>query len=811
MFARRLHRQMVASQKAVVIQSAVRGWLARTKYLRVRRAVVYLQCCYRRMRARRELRRLRIEAKSVEHYKQLNKGMEIKVMQLQCKVDEQAREIWSLSEQLSALRASHSEEVERLCSELREDKAQETCIRELQEQLQRVESEKSCSEGRLGQEMEELKQRLTELEAMKSNLKEEKDALNQRIMEQSQELEDQLRRHAAESQELLCQLEGERARYQNLVKECARLEQCCENLQDEVAFHKQTPSLQRSPSSNSILDSECSYLSSLSTAPSRDDADPQSEQNIAEILGLNRSPEKMVEEDSMIEEDLKYAYDAVRVSNKLLKSQLQEQQQELEGLRLDNCSLKQLSKQQQSLIQDLQLQQEEGGLQHQIVQLKRENLDLKGQLERQEKNMLKLQKQLKTSMKQIQDLTASGKARLLELKVEEMERPFDVPCPAGAFGGMLGCKAEDEGRLIRTIITDFKPQHSPGALPTLPAYVLFMCFRYADSGHDEHGIRSLFAAVVSGIKQVVKKHSEDFGVVALWLANTCCLTNCLRQYGGDQKYRLANTPKRNQHCLRNFDLASHCQSLGDLAIQIYQHLICVAQKKLKPMIVAAMLESETIQGLSSPRSPSYRKQPAAPAYTLDSLLQQLSSFHEALGRHQLEPMVMGQAFPQLLFTVSSVALNYLLLRRDTCFWSQGLLLRYNVCQLEEWLRAKGLQQSGAREVLQPLIQATKLLQVKKTMQEDAEAICCLCTALTTPQIVKILRAYTPAAGLEEHVSPSFISSVENRLAERTPAGPCQLLVDTAHLFPVHLPFCSPVQLDELRIPDSINLTFLTRV
>ncbi|XP_044854974.1 unconventional myosin-Va-like isoform X2 [Mauremys mutica] len=781
MFARRLHRQMVASQKAVVIQSAARGWLARTKYLRVCRAVVYLQCCYRRMRARRELRRLRIEAKSVEHYKQLNKGMEIKVMQLQCKVDEQAREKRSLSEQLSALRASHSEEVERLRSELRglrEDKAQEKRIRELQEQLQRVESEKSSSEGRLGQEMEELKQRLTELEAMKSNLKEEKDALNQRIMEQSQELEDQLlRRVAAESQELLCQLEGERARYQNLVKECARLEQCCENLQDEVAFHK----------------------------------------NLAEILGLNRSPEKMVEEDSMMEEDLKYAYDAVRVSNKLLESQLQEQQQqheqELEGLRLDVCSLKQLSKQQQSLIQDLQLQQEEGGFQHQIVQLKRENLDLEGQLERQEKNMLKLQKQLKTSMKQIQDLTANGEARLLEqkVKVEEMERPLDVPCPAGAFGGMLGCKAEDEGRLIRTIITDFKPQHSPGALPALPAYILFMCFRHADSGHEEHRIRSLFAAAVSGIKRVVKKHSEDLGVVALWLANTCCLINCLRQYGGDQSYRLANTPKQNQHCLRNFDLASHCQSLGDLAIQIYQQLIRVAQKKLKPMIVAAMLESETIQGLSA-RPPGYRKQPPAPAYTLDSLLQQLSSFHEALGRHQLEPVIVGQAFRQLLFTISGVALNYLLLRRDACSWSQGVQLRYNVSQLEEWLRAKDLQQSGAMEVLQPLIQAAQLLQVKKTTQEDAEAICCLCTALTTPQVMKILRAYTPAAGLEERVSPSFISSVENRLAERAPAGPCQLLVDTAHLFPVHLPFsCSPVQLDELCIPDSINLTFLTWV
>ncbi|XP_043358594.1 unconventional myosin-Vb-like isoform X6 [Dermochelys coriacea] len=862
MFARRLHRQMVASQKAVVIQSVVRGWLARTKYLRVRGTVVYLQCCYRRMRARRELRQLRIEAKSVEHYKELNKGMEIKVMQLQCKVDEQARENRSLSEQLSALRASHSEQVERLHSELqglREDKAQETRIQELQEQLQRMESEKSNLEGRLGQEMEELKQRLTELEAMKSNLKEEKDALNQRIMEQSQELEDQLRRRvAAESQELLCQLEGERARYQTLVKECARLEQCCENLQDEVAFHK-SPSQPldqergrwrqrdewrrtRSDSTSSSLNDdngqdpyEKAYLLLLGQlnvvtedlartreelrrakaqlAHERKPFEIFKRRNIAEILGLNKSPEKMSEENSMMEEDLKYAYDAVRVSNKLLEGQLQEQQlqheQELEGLRLDICSLKQ-----QSLIQDLQLHQEEDGLQHQIVQLKRENLDLAGQLERQEKSMLKLRKQLKTSMKQIQDLTASGEATWLEqkVKVEEMERPLDVPRPAGAFEGMLGCKAEDEGRLIRTIITDFKPQHSPGALPGLPAYVLFMCFRHADSIPDEYRIRSLFTAAISGIKRVVKKHSEDFDVVALWLANTCCLINCLRQYGRDQSYRLGNTPKQNQHCLRNFDLASHCQSLGDLAIQLHQQLIRVAQKKLKPMIVAAMLESETIQGLSSARPPGYRKQPAAPTYTLDSLLQQLSSFHEVLGRHQLEPVVMGQAFRQLLFTVSGVALNYLLLRRDACSWSQGVQLRYNVSQLEEWLRAKGLQQSGAMEVLQPLIQAAQLLQVKKTTEEDADAISCLCMALSTPQIMKILRAYTPAAGLEERVRPSFLSSVENRLAERTPAGPCQLLVDTAHLFPVHLPFsCSPVQLDEIRIPDSINLTFLTRV
>ncbi len=63
-----------------------------------------------------------------------------------------------------------------------------------------------------------------------------------------------------------------------------------------------------------------------------------------------------------------------------------------------------------------------------------------------------------------------------------------------------------------------------------------------------------------------------------------------------------------------------------------------------------------------------------------------------------------------------------------------LLLRYNVCQLEEWLLDKDLQGSGARESLEPLIQAAQLLQIKKKSQDDAEAICTMCTALTTEQV-----------------------------------------------------------------------------
>lgn len=77
--------------------------------------------------------------------------------------------------------------------------------------------------------------------------------------------------------------------------------------------------------------------------------------------------------------------------------------------------------------------------------------------------------------------------------------------------------------------------------------------------------------------------------------------------------------------------------------------------------------------------------------------------------------------------------------------------RYNVSQLEEWLRDKGLMTCGAKETLEPLIQAAQLLQVKKKTDEDAEAICSMCLALTTAQ-VRFLTA-RPADPERQHSPP----------------------------------------------------------
>lgn len=85
--------QLVFDQKAIVVQRYVRGWLVRQRYRRTLAAIVLLQSCVRRWRAKKELRKLKVDARSVEHFKKLNVGMENKILQLQHKINEQVS--WS--------------------------------------------------------------------------------------------------------------------------------------------------------------------------------------------------------------------------------------------------------------------------------------------------------------------------------------------------------------------------------------------------------------------------------------------------------------------------------------------------------------------------------------------------------------------------------------------------------------------------------------------------------------------------------------------------------------------------------------------
>ncbi|CAN9504644.1 unnamed protein product [Ophioblennius macclurei] len=547
------------------------------------------------------------------------------------------------------------------------------------------------------------------------------------------------------------------------------------------------------------------------------------------VSATEMQKEQMVEEvdgsEPMDKQEALQAYHKVCESKKLLEAQLQNQtrvhRDELEALRTQIELLKEdIEKKQEIINYTSSLSPEaqvEYSVQLEITRLTNDNLDLKELLEKLEKNERKLKKQLRIYMKKVQELEAA-QAALSSRSKPELSRQVTVQRKEKDFEGMLEYNKEDEGLLIKTLITDMSPDADSSGVPCLPGYALFMCLRHADYVNDDQKVESLLTSTINAIKKVLKKNHEDFQMTSFWLANTSRLLHCLKQYSGEEAFMTQNSAKQNEHSLKNFDLAEYRQVLSDLSIQIYQQLVKVAEGILQPMIVSSMLESESIPSLAGVKPMGYRNRSSSmdmdadgpSSFTLQALIRQLAQFLDTMREHGLDPEVVGQLVRQLFHCINAITLNNLLLRKDVCSWSTGMQLRYNTSQLEEWLRANSLYQSKAAAMLDPIIQAAQLLQVKKKTSQDAEAICSLCSALTTQQIVKILNLYTPLNEFEERVTVSFIRDIQTRLQERN--DPPQLLVDTKYTFPVLFPYTpSALSLETLHIPDSLGIHFLVRV
>uniref|UniRef100_A0A4W3HHF9 Unconventional myosin-Va-like n=1 Tax=Callorhinchus milii TaxID=7868 RepID=A0A4W3HHF9_CALMI len=704
--ARVQYRKLVRERKAVMVQSWVRGWLARLSYHRTRHAVIFLQSCYRRMKARRELHKLKCEARSVEHYKQLNRGMENKILQLQVKVIEQNKENKVLVGQLASLAASYSRDFEKQKCEL--------------EQLQaRAGDAKVLS---LQRELEKLRAEL-DMARQEAAIVEEKTSREQtRLTEVGSSSIPRLPTPPTH-QILQSGFEAERSRYQNLVREFSRLEQRYENLKDEMSFIKV----------------------------------------IVQVLNVHLCLVWMF--SSTLFFWLSWLW--MLCPCRILMEEIREQRAQHED------GTGELHTQLRALRQELDHQQEALGrerqqpagthpanhLQEEVYRLNNQNLVINIILSHQSASRAAVKKSLV---------------------------------------------------FVCALRADLKPElPSLRELPSLPAFILFMVVRHADYTSDQPRAQALFTAILSSVKKVLKVgRNHSFETVGFWLTNVYRLLVCVRQYSGDEM----NTPEQRPHSLRNFDLSQQCLALSDLAIEAYHQLIRSAEERLQPMIVAGMLENDVLHGLGSvtARPGGYRRAGLgreSGVHTLHSLLVQLDSFHGVLTGYGLDPEIIKQVFRQIYYLIGAATLNNLLLRRDVCSFGNGVQIRNNVSRLQEWLSGKRLQGSGALEALQPLTQASQLLQLNKRTDTDAEAICSMCTALSKSQIVKILTLYTPINEYEERVTVDFIKNVQKRLVTRSPSQ--QLLVELKHVFAVNFPIVpSPVNLEKLRIPESLGLSFL---
>ncbi|XP_041862212.1 unconventional myosin-Vb [Melanotaenia boesemani] len=812
--ARRRYRQLVAERAAVLLQASVRRWLARRAYRRVHAAVVFMQCCVRRRAARRELLKLKTEARSVERYRELNKGMEVKLMQLQLRVDQEARQSAALRETLNAERGAAGAELEAL----------RAIIKKLENQKQEkppsvpVISEKEVeerkkAEEKIAQQILQLTQELQALQKEKDSVSTEKEELSARLLDQEKAQNECVRKAVLQaSAALQAELDQEKTKYQGLLREFTRLEQRYDNLREMSLFTEHTKGHRRNDSSQSLslepLSPSPTPLSPqslgpftaspfTSALPSPEEVrrvsvtSPSFERRLSvwnSETPMDQLMEKMdVAKDPAVKmkrEDLELAYDAVRVANKFLESQLRnqhsQQEKELEALR---CQLSQ-SISSSSSAQAQELQELLEAREHECVRLRRE-------------------------LKELRNISS-----LRRLLTQETSCPHHSK-PTAAVTGLLECRKKDETKLIKNLITDIRVDGALSLPPGLPASLLFLCVRQADCSGDQARARSLCSTTVTAMKAALKKHINDVDMTALWLKNLCLLHDLLIQHSPQR------TLDSDEQVPLTADMSDVIRTLSDLCIQAYQQLLTISGKRLHNIIVPALLESETITGLSGSavklgvsrkRAGSDPRPVGGDAPTMASVLRELGALHTAMTRQFLPQSLLEQAFRQLTHVICASALNNLLLRKDMCCWSRGMQIRYNVSLLEEWLRSRDVQAGGAVTTLEPLIQAVQLLQVGKKTEADAQAIVQTCTALSSQQIVKILTLYTPQSDLDERVTLNFIRIVQGLLKGRSASPPPQLLMDLRREFPVTFPHLPPPVLSakELVIPDSLKISFLRK-
>nr|ADD91458.1 myosin V-like protein [Adineta vaga] len=259
-------QQRMLERSVLVLQSSIRMWIARQRFVTFQRAIILLQSHQRRREACQEVKKLRVEQRSIEHQKQMNKGLENKIISLQHKIDEQKRDnerLTNKEQELENLKKDF-EQLKTKNKELKQNLKKQTNLEEEIQQL-RLENERLKTENSsIRSDLIQTKQTKDEIILKNTDLITQLENEIEQKNKDIQKLEEQLRGDLSTQdlsttrmKQLEEELTAERQQRQRLVIEMHRLEQKCDNLQSELQNGNMINKVKSAPSdSNMTWDSK---------------------------------------------------------------------------------------------------------------------------------------------------------------------------------------------------------------------------------------------------------------------------------------------------------------------------------------------------------------------------------------------------------------------------------------------------------------------------------------------------------------------------------------------------------------------------
>jgi len=232
------------------------------------------------------------------------------------------------------------------------------------------------------------------------------------------------------------------------------------------------------------------------------------------------------------------------------------------------------------------------------------------------------------------------------------------------------------------------------------------------------------ANVMQSIQQEVMQHDGDEAINpgAFWLSNVHEMLSFV--FLAEDWYEAQKTD--NFEYDRLLEIVKH--DLESLEFNIYHTWMKVLKKKLHKMIIPAIIESQSLPGFVTSENNRFLgkllQSNQTPAFSMDNLLSLLNNVFKAMKAYYLEDSIITQTITELLRLVGVTAFNDLLMRRNFLSWKRGLQINYNITRIEEWCKSHDMPEGTLQ--LEHLMQATKLLQLKKATLNDIEIIQDIC-------------------------------------------------------------------------------------
>ncbi|KAK9463558.1 P-loop containing nucleoside triphosphate hydrolase protein, partial [Lipomyces oligophaga] len=205
--------------------------------------------------------------------------------------------------------------------------------------------------------------------------------------------------------------------------------------------------------------------------------------------------------------------------------------------------------------------------------------------------------------------------------------------------------------------------------------------------------------------------------------------------------------------------------MENLEFNIYHAIVTRLKAVLFKMIVPAVIESQSLPGFIISENNRFLSKVLgnnSPSYKMDDLIDFLSRVSNTMKLYYLEPHFIQHAITELLKLVGVASFNDLIGRRNYLSWKRGLQISYNITRIEEWCKANEIADGTLK--LEHLMQATKLLQLKKSSKHDIDIIFDICWMLNPTQINKLIREYH-VADYEEPIKPEIKHELAKRAAD----------------------------------------------